>query len=118
MINKFPTWKNTTVVVALLIAVVYSLPNLFGSDFAVQISKLGGTDITANQITKVISLLDKNSINYKSVTNNKDSILIRFTDTVIQLKAQSILKEELGRGFSIALKFSTISAILAQLFKR
>ena len=34
--NRYPVWKYAVLVVALLVAIVYTLPNLFGESPAVQ----------------------------------------------------------------------------------
>ncbi|MFA6616724.1 MAG: hypothetical protein WCS60_11665, partial [Hydrogenophaga sp.] len=36
--NRYPLWKYAIIVVALLIGLIYSLPNLFGESPAVQVS--------------------------------------------------------------------------------
>ena len=36
--NRYPLWKNLLVLVVLLVAGLYALPNLYGDDPAVQIS--------------------------------------------------------------------------------
>ena len=36
--NRYPVWKYVVIVVALLVAVLYTLPNFFGEAPAVQIS--------------------------------------------------------------------------------
>ncbi|HHK74106.1 MAG TPA: hypothetical protein ENJ57_02955, partial [Rhizobiales bacterium] len=38
MQNRFPLWKNLLIIVALVLGVLYALPNLYGADPAVQVS--------------------------------------------------------------------------------
>ncbi len=36
--NRYPVWKYAILVVALLVAIIYALPNVFGEASAVQVS--------------------------------------------------------------------------------
>ena len=38
MLNKYPLWKNLLIVFVVLLAAVYSAPNLYPDDPAVQVS--------------------------------------------------------------------------------
>ena len=41
--NRYPLWKYIVIVVALIIAIVYSVPNLFGEAPAIQIAPAKST---------------------------------------------------------------------------
>ena len=38
MLNRYPLWKNLMVILVVAIGILYSLPNIYGEDPAVQIS--------------------------------------------------------------------------------
>ena len=40
--NRYPWWKYTILALALLVGLLYTLPNLFGEAPAVQVSSAGG----------------------------------------------------------------------------
>lgn len=106
MQNKFPFWKNTIVVIALISGIIYALPNLFGTDFAVQVSSSGSKTLDNRVISSIKNVLKKNNINIKSIEKNPANILIRLLDSPTQLRTQALLKEKLGRRFNIALNLA------------
>jgi preprotein translocase subunit SecD len=38
MLNKYPLWKNLLIVMVLAFAIIYSIPNLYPPDAAIQIT--------------------------------------------------------------------------------
>ena len=42
MLNRYPLWKNLMVILVVAIGALYSLPNIYGEDPAVQISGTRG----------------------------------------------------------------------------
>lgn len=49
MLNRYPLWKYLMLIAAILIGLLYALPNLYGEDPAVQITGARGT--AANEQT-------------------------------------------------------------------
>ena len=43
MLNKFPFWKNLTIILVALFAFVYAAPNYFPADAAIQLSGQSGS---------------------------------------------------------------------------
>ena len=41
--NRYPLWKNLIVVIALMLGLLYTLPNFFGEAPAVQVSSVKAT---------------------------------------------------------------------------
>ena len=41
--NRYPLWKNATVLVALVLGLLYTLPNFFGEAPAVQVASVKAT---------------------------------------------------------------------------
>ncbi|WP_428086523.1 protein translocase subunit SecD [Candidatus Thioglobus sp.] len=114
--NQFSALKNTLIAFFLLLAVLYALPNIFGSDLAVQVSANGDATITQADLDKVKKSLDDGSISYKSVTLSGRRILARFTDNKSQLGAKDALKTDMERNYVIALNLApSIPAWLAGL---
>jgi len=102
--NKYPLWKNILLIVVFIVAVIYALPNLFGTNPAIQISSaIPGASLTQNTLQTVESALKSNHLEYKSANLEKKNIYVRFMDTDTQLKAKSILKNTLGDQYIIAL---------------
>ena len=102
----FPAWKIYLTIGVFIIAVVYALPNLFGSDLAIQVSRTSGEQISKSDIKKIMHLLNDKRIHYKSIEPVQKSLLIRTRTSTQQLKVQSLLKQELKRGFIVALNLT------------
>lgn len=104
--NQFSTLKNTLIAFFLLLSALYALPNIFGSDLAVQISASGDAAITQADLNKVKATLDDRSIAYKSIELSGRRILARFETNKAQLSAKESLKQELGRNYVTALNLA------------
>ena len=65
MLNKYPLWKYFLIVMDCALGVVYSLPNLYPPDAAVQITptKSGGS-VDEYTLNKALSALDENGVAY------------------------------------------------------
>lgn len=104
--NQFSALKNTLIAFFLLLSVIYALPNVFGSDLAVQVSANGDAAITQTDLAKVKKTLDDQAIDYKSVELTGRRILARFNDNKSQLSAKEALKQDLGRNYVTALNLA------------
>jgi len=61
--NRYPLWKYVTIVVALVIATLYTLPNFFGEAPAVQVSAGKATvRLDAETVTRVEQALAAQNI--------------------------------------------------------
>jgi preprotein translocase subunit SecD len=106
MMNHFPAWKNTLIVVALAIAAIYALPNVYGEDPSVQISPLRGAIINSGLMSDVKKELSDNNITPLKGELNKEQILLRFKNTSDQLKAADIIKATLSNNYVVALNLA------------
>jgi preprotein translocase subunit SecD len=104
--NQFSTLKNALIAFFLLLSVLYALPNIFGSDLAVQVSASGDAFIEQADLDKVTKTLDKHDIAYKSISLSGRRILARFADNKSQLRAKKALKKDLGRNYVTALNLA------------
>lgn len=99
--NRYPLWKYVVIGVALLIGVIYSLPNLFGEVPAIQIAPArSGLKLDAKLHARVDAALLKADLQ-KNQTGFEESfaegiLRIRFNDTDSQLKAKDIIEKELN----------------------
>jgi preprotein translocase subunit SecD len=90
--NRYPLWKYALLGVALLIGLLYTLPNFFGEAPAVQVSAGKATvKLDATMSDKVQQLLKGASINADFVQFDGNSVRARFADTDTQIKAKDVL---------------------------
>ena len=67
--NRYPVWKYAIIVIALLVGVLYTLPNFFGEAPAVQVSSAKSTVKVDNAVLqKVESALSAASVKATSMS--------------------------------------------------
>ena len=66
MLNYFPMWKNILIILTILVATVYALPNLYGSDPSVQISPLRKAVLDDAKVNQIKQTLKQKGITWKS----------------------------------------------------
>jgi preprotein translocase subunit SecD len=101
--NRYPAWKYTLIVLALLFGVLYTLPNFFGESPALQISSGKATvKVLPSDAAVVERILAKNSIASQGTVfetvGTQGALRTRFADTDTQFKAKSVLERDLNEG--------------------
>lgn len=93
-------------VVVIFVGLLYALPNLYGEDPAVQITGGRGVSASVKTLDQVREILDQQNIETKAISFENESVLARFADTDIQLRAREILSEKLGDQYIVALNLA------------
>ena len=104
MLNKYPLWKNSLLLVLLILGFIYAAPNLFPEQPTVQISPSTAVmhvNLEALQ-AKVNALIKAVQISPISEELNQQTLLLRFNNTDTQLKAKDILSSALGDDYTVA----------------
>ena len=95
--NRYPWWKYTTLVVALLIGLLYTLPNFYGEAPAVQVSSGKVTlKVDAGLVQRVEQVLASAGTNPDFVQFDGNSVKARFADTDTQIKAKDAIAKALN----------------------
>jgi preprotein translocase subunit SecD len=95
--NRYPVWKYAIMLVALLVAALYTLPNLFGESPAVQVSSTrSSVKIDATTLARVEQALKDASITADAIALDGVSVKARFSDTDAQLKAKDAIQKALA----------------------
>ena len=107
--NRYPVWKYAVIVIALVVGVLYTLPNFFGEAPAVQVSsaKVSFKVDTSTQ-ARVQEVLKTAGLTADLVTLDSNSVKARFGDTETQLKAKDAIQKALipdpaNAGYVVAL---------------
>jgi preprotein translocase subunit SecD len=103
---EFPKWKYALIVLVLLASVVYSLPNIFPQQPAVQISVTRGT-MEADLPARIKAILKANAISPLSVALENDDVMVRLRNPDDQLKAADVIRPELGTRYTSALNLAS-----------
>ena len=95
--NRYPVWKYAILVVALLVAIVYALPNVFGEAPAVQVSSSrSAIKVDLTTVTRVEDALKAANITPDAVALDGASIKARFSSTDTQIKAKDAIQKALN----------------------
>jgi len=100
-VNRFPLWKYALIAVAILAALLYTLPNFFGESPAVQVSSAKSTvKVDALVMARVQDVLRKADTPYTGAVLDATGLRLRFADTDTQLKAKDLIHGALNPGAS------------------
>jgi len=112
---EFPKWKYALIAVVLLASVIYSLPNIYPQQPAVQISVNRG-ELETGLSGRIEALLKSNGITPVGVAVENGDVMVRLANPEDQIKAADIIRPELGARYTAALNLaSTVPAWLSGL---
>ena len=95
--NRYPLWVYVTVAVAVVLGLLYTLPNFFGESPAVQVSSARATlKVDTATLGRVEEVLKKANIPYTGVFLDAVGVKVRFADTDTQLKAKDLIAQSLN----------------------
>ncbi len=107
--NRYPVWKFAIIVIALLLGVVYTLPNFFGEAPAVQVSSSKmSAKVDDATLARVAEAIKAANVPAAALTLEGNSIKARFESTEQQLKAKDAIQKALipegtDNGYVVAL---------------
>ena len=99
--NRYPLWKYLTVLIAVVIGLLYTLPNFFGESPAVQVSSAKATlKIDPATLDRVQTILQQAGISNTGASfelnGTVGTVRVRFPSTDIQLKARDLIEKALN----------------------
>lgn len=108
MLNKYPLWKNLLILLILGLGFLYSAPNLYPPDPAIQISSEDAAKAIDDKLLDIIDRrLDKAGIAHKPPEiDAAGRALVRLADADAQLKAQTELQQLLRDDYIVALNLA------------
>ena len=109
MLNKYPLWKYLLILAVLAIGFIYSAPNLYPDDPAIQISG-ASTSLKVNQadLERASKALTDAGIQVKAATLAADAKggLLRLTKQEDQLPAKDVVRKAMGDDYVVALNLA------------
>jgi preprotein translocase subunit SecD len=105
MQNKYPLWKNLTLIILVVIGFIYAVPNLYTENPVVQISSDQPVDQNTLK-TQIESILIKAKLNYSSIVLENQGVEVIFSSTDAQLLARDTIKNALGSKYTVALNLA------------
>jgi preprotein translocase subunit SecD len=109
MLNKYPLWKYILILAVLVVGFIYSAPNLYPDDAAIQVTG-ASTALQVNQadLDRVSKALTDAGIAVKGATlaENGKGGLLRLTKQEDQLPAKDVARKALGDDYVVALNLA------------
>lgn len=106
MLNQTPLWKYLLVVIVIAVCSLYASPNLYGEDYAVQISAGRDAAVDSQLLDRVNSELEKAGIDKKAIVLENSQILVRLKDDSSQRLAREHLERVLGDDYFVAMNLA------------
>jgi preprotein translocase subunit SecD len=95
--NRYPWWKYAILAIALVVGILYTLPNFFGEAPAVQVSSAKVTvKVDSSLVPRVQRALQQADIAADFVHLEGTSVRARLPDTDTQLKAKDVISRALN----------------------
>ncbi len=99
--NRYPIWKYLTVLVAVVIGLLYTLPNLYGESPAVQISSAKSTlKLDAGMLDRAQDILKKSGVPSTGAAFEQNgpvgTVRVRFANTDQQILARDTIEKALN----------------------
>jgi len=96
-VNRFPLWKYALIALAILVALLYTLPNFFGESPAVQVSP-GRTTVKVDRsvLGRIEPALKAAQIAPTGTLLDEHGVRLRFADGDTQLRAKDVIEKALN----------------------
>ncbi|MEP6997532.1 MAG: protein translocase subunit SecD [Betaproteobacteria bacterium] len=108
--NRYPAWKYILIAVALLVGIVYTLPNFFPEVPAVQVStSKASVKIDTSTLQAAEDALKAANVSYTGALLNSTGVKVRLPDPDTQLKARDVLQQKFGDNYIVALNLLSTS---------
>ncbi|QHJ11244.1 Protein translocase subunit SecD [Paraglaciecola mesophila] len=106
MLNQTPLWKYLVLIFIVGMCALYATPNLYGEDYAVQISAGRNASVDESLLNKVTETLSSENIEAKNIALDNEQILVRLTNSDSQLIARETLQRALGDDYYVAMNLA------------
>jgi preprotein translocase subunit SecD len=103
--NRYPLWKNLLILASLLIAILVSLPNVFGTAPAVLVTQANVKEPGEELRKRVEQTLTDATVPFERVYIDAGAVNVSFLDVEPQLRANDTLREKLGDDYTVAMSF-------------
>jgi preprotein translocase subunit SecD len=95
--NRYPLWKYLIIAAALIVGLLYTLPNFYGEAPAVQVSSVKATvKVDVKLLGRVEETLKAAGIAHDGLFADLNSVRARFSDTETQIKAKDAIERALN----------------------
>ena len=105
MLNKYPAWKNLLILLVVFLGFLYSVPNIYPDDEAIQISA-DGVSMNESDMATITTALEAAQIDFFGEEVTDESILVRVNSVEDQLIAKTAIEDALTDDYIVALNLA------------
>lgn len=105
MLNRYPLWKNLLILLVVLLGLIYSVPNIYPDDEAIQVTS-ANLGLNESDVAVVTTALEAAQIEFFGLEADETSLLVRVNSVEDQLRAKTAIEEALGNGYIVALNLA------------
>lgn len=105
-INRYPIWKYLLIIFVMVAAFFYAAPNLYPEYPAVQVRGLNNTVVDQTTFTTAKNALKQAQLPYLNAEMVQETLLFRFANTDIQLRAKEVIQQAVGENYVAALNLA------------
>src|SRR5262245_56480385 len=100
---QIPRWRYWLVGIVFVVGLLLAIPNFFGEDDAIQLSRDDRAVIAAADQERIVSLLKEKQLANRAVYIEGDRLVLRFGHVDEQLRARDVIRDETKGEYVIAL---------------
>ena len=105
MLNHYPAWKNLLILLVASLGILYSVPNLYPDDEALQITH-ESQELVQADLDNITTALEAAQMQALAQELNDSGILLRFDTVEEQLIAKTAIEEALTDDYIVALNLA------------
>ena len=105
MLNKYPAWKNLLILLVVFLGFLYSVPNIYPDDEAIQISA-DGVSMNESDMAAITTALEAAQVDFFGEEVTDESILVRVNSVEDQLIAKTAIEDALTDNYIVALNLA------------
>src|SRR5438105_4767016 len=99
---QFATWKYWLVIIVLLVFSMFALPNVFGRDPALQLSRSDRKSIDEVTTQRVLKVLEDQHIKPNAQYVEGDRLVVRLNTEEDRAKARTAIQENTAGDYTVA----------------
>ena len=105
MLNRYPLWKNILILLIVLWGLLYSAPNLYPDDEALQITN-EGLNLNSADVEVITTALEAAQVEFFGEEVSDTELLLRFDSVEDQLRAKTAIEDALTDDYIVALNLA------------
>jgi preprotein translocase subunit SecD len=105
--NRYPLWKNLTLLAVVLVGLVLALPNIFPQDPSIEVTAARGGEVNQASAGEIKAALENAKVPFKAIESaHAGKLLVRFKASGDQLQGQEVIDGALSEHYNGAMTLS------------